>query len=105
MTAESSLVLAEALLEQGDASSARSRLESALTIVERSQMRALLARCRYLLGRVDQASGNDESAARHYAQARRILDEIREEAGEDDPLLRQDLRSIYEQVGESPPSG
>ena len=98
--AESSILLGEALLEQGDTAGARRRLESALTIVERSQMRVLLAQCRYLFGRVDQAAGDAAGASRHYAQARRILEEIREEAGEDDPLRRQDLQAIYAQAGE-----
>jgi hypothetical protein len=60
----------------------------------------LLAQCRYLFGRVDQAAGDAAGASRHYAQARRILEEIREEAGEDDPLRRQDLQAIYAQTAE-----
>ena len=98
VAAESSILLAEALLETGDAARARRRLELALTTVERSRMRVLIARSRALLGRVERASGNTEAASRHFAQVRRILEEIREEAGDDDPLRRQDLRSIYDEA-------
>jgi serine/threonine protein kinase/Tfp pilus assembly protein PilF len=97
--AESSVLLAEALLERGDRQGARDRLLAALTDLERSQLRLLLARCRQLLGRIEVADGNPESAARHHAQARRILDEIRDEAGDEDPFRRRDLESMAAELG------
>jgi tetratricopeptide (TPR) repeat protein len=97
--AESAVLLAEALLEQADRAGARDRLRGALTDLERSQLRPLLARCRQLLGRIDLADGNQDDAARHHGQARRLLDEIREEAGDDDPFRRRDLESIEAEVG------
>jgi serine/threonine protein kinase/tetratricopeptide (TPR) repeat protein len=98
VTAESSILLAEALLERGDSQGARDRLQSALTDLERLELRPLLAKCRQLLGRIDRAGGDVDQAVRHYAQARRLLEEIRDEAGADDPFRRADLRSIRAEV-------
>jgi tetratricopeptide (TPR) repeat protein len=98
VAAESSILLAEAMLERGDSQGARGRLQSALTDLERLELRPLIAKCRQLLGRIDRAGGDADGAARHYERARRALDEIRKEAGEEDPFLRQDLQSIYAEV-------
>jgi serine/threonine protein kinase/Tfp pilus assembly protein PilF len=98
VAAQATILRAEALLEQGDPAGARGRVQSELTNLERSQLRPLLARCRLLLGRIDRAEGDADGAARHYAQAKRLLDEIREEGGADDPFRRQDLRSLYAEV-------
>jgi tetratricopeptide (TPR) repeat protein len=98
VVAEATILLAEAMLEQGDPAGARARVQSELTNLERSQLRPLLARCRLLLGRIDRAEGDADSASRHHAQAKRVLDEIREEGGEDDPYRRADLRSLHAEV-------
>lgn len=103
VVAEASILLGEALLDRGDTAGARDLLQSELTNLERSQLRPLLARCRMLLGRIDLAGGDADGASRHLAQAKRVLDEIREESGEDDPFRREDLRSLYAFV--SAPSG
>jgi serine/threonine protein kinase/tetratricopeptide (TPR) repeat protein len=100
VAAESSVLLAQALLDGGDRAGARSRLQSALTDLERSRLRPALVRCRLLLARVDRADGDAEAAARHEAQARGILDEIRDEAGDETPFRRSDLQSLRAQVGD-----
>jgi tetratricopeptide (TPR) repeat protein len=96
---ESSVYLGQALLEQGDAAGARDRLNGALTELERSELRPLLAKCRQLLGRIERADGNASGAARHYDRVRGLLKEIREEAGDEDPFRRQDLQSILVEAG------
>jgi hypothetical protein len=93
---EAKVRLAAALLATGDASGAGRRLRGALTELERSSLRPLLAECHRLLALVDAESGDQ-----HRSQARRLLDEIREEAGEEDPFRRRDLSSIDEQVGDT----
>jgi tetratricopeptide (TPR) repeat protein len=96
---ESSVYLGEALLEQGDAAGARDRLNGALTELERSELRPLLAKCRQLLGQIERDDGNLNGAARHYDRARGLLEEIRVEAGDEDPFRRQDLQSILVEAG------
>ena len=96
---EASVYLGQALLEQGDAAGARDRLNGALTELERMELRPLLAKCRQLLGRIERTDGNPSVAARHYDRARGLLDEIREEAGDDGPFRRQGLQSILAEVG------
>jgi serine/threonine protein kinase/tetratricopeptide (TPR) repeat protein len=98
VVAEATVLLGEALLEQGDLAGARNRAQGELTNLERSKLRPLLARCRLLLGRIDRVEGDEDGADRHYAQAERLLEEIREEGGEDDPFRREDLRSLYSEV-------
>jgi len=93
--------LGEALLAQGDPQAAGRRLRGALSDLERAELRVLLADCHALLARIDQAGGDADGAARHRKQGRRFLDEIREEAGGDDPFRRQDLESIAAAVSES----
>jgi hypothetical protein len=48
-----------------------------------------------LLGRALQLSGNAKEAASHFAEARRILDDIKKDAGSDSVTKRSDLAPIY----------
>jgi len=95
VAAEATVLLARAQFEAGDPEGARRRLRGALNDLERLQLRILLVECRHLLGRIDQAAGDAAGAARHHTQARRILEEIRDEAGDEDPLRRNDLQTVY----------
>jgi len=95
---EATLYLAEAQLQQGDTEEARREARSTLSTSERLNLRVLLARAYYLLGRSDQTENDEQSATRNFAQATRLLDEVRSEAGEEDPFLRQDLQAIYAEV-------
>jgi hypothetical protein len=48
-----------------------------------------------LLGRALQLSGNAKEAAGHFADARRILDDIKKDAGSDSVTKRSDLAPMY----------
>jgi tetratricopeptide (TPR) repeat protein len=95
---EATLHLAEARLQQGDTEQARREARSTLSTSERLNLRVLLARAYYLLGKADQAEGNEQGVTRNFAQATRLLDQVRSESSEEDPFLRQDLRSVYAEV-------
>ena len=49
------------------------------------------------MGEALRLSGNQAEASRHYAEAHRMLDDIRKEARSDDVLKRSDLATIYQE--------
>jgi hypothetical protein len=57
-------------------------------------LKGLLARSHYLLAIALRSARNEPDAVRHHAEARRVLDEMRKEAGSDDLLKRADLAAI-----------
>jgi tetratricopeptide (TPR) repeat protein len=87
--------LAEALIQTKNYAKAKDELNRALNRGEKLGLRALLARSQYLLGRALQLSGNAKEAASHFAEARRILDDIKKDAGSDSVTKRSDLAPIY----------
>jgi hypothetical protein len=62
-------------------------------------LEVLLAKNQYLMGEALRLSGDQTEASRHYSEARRILDEVRKEAGSDDVLKRSDLATMYQDAG------
>ena len=97
LSVESSLYLGEALIATKDYSRARQEIEGDVRTSEQLGLQALLARGHYLLGEALRRSGNAADAGPHYAQAHRIIDDIRKEAHSDDVLKVGDLRKIYEE--------
>ncbi|MBI3669651.1 MAG: tetratricopeptide repeat protein [Acidobacteria bacterium] len=102
LATESALDLAEGLLNTKQVAAARKELEAPLRASEKLNLRALRARNHYLLARALQLTGNGTEAARHSAEARRILEEIRREAGNDAILTREDLKPIAAAPGRHP---
>ncbi len=96
LSVESSVYLAEALLETHDYSRARSQLERAVARSEKMGLRALLARSHYLMAKILRLAGNQEESQRQLEQARQILSDIRKEAG-DSVMKRSDLAVISRQ--------
>jgi len=95
LSVECSVDLAEALIQTKNYAKAKDELNRALNRGEKLGLRALLARSQYLLGRALQLSGNAKEAASHFAEARRILDDIKKDAGSDSVTKRSDLAPIY----------
>jgi tetratricopeptide (TPR) repeat protein len=91
------LELAEALIGTRQYPAARKELDASMEACQKLGLRSLLARSDYLLGRTLELTGNRTEASSHYADARRILDEIRKESGSDAILKRQDLAAISSQ--------
>jgi serine/threonine protein kinase len=92
---ESSVYLGEALLNAKDYSGARRELETALRKTEALGLRALRAQAHYLLATTLRLSGQEVEGARHYAEARQILEEIQKEVRDSDVLARSDLGPMY----------
>jgi len=95
LSVECSVYLAEALIQTKNYAKARDELNRALSRSEKLGLRAQLARSQYLLGRALQLSGNAKEATSHFADARRILDDIKKDAGSDSVTKRSDLAPIY----------
>jgi tetratricopeptide (TPR) repeat protein len=97
LSVECGLHLAEALIQSKDYSRARQQLEDSLRASERLGLQALTAENHYLLAEALRLSGGQAEASHHYAEAHRILDDIRKEASSDDVLKRSDLATIYQE--------
>ena len=95
VSVESSIYQAEALMNLKSYEPARKELESALSKSERLGLKSLLAQSHYLLARDLELSGKAADATEHYAQARKIVDEIKTEAKTDTIVKRSDLSAIY----------
>jgi eukaryotic-like serine/threonine-protein kinase len=95
VSVECSIYHAEALMNLKSYEPARKELESALDKSEKLGLRALLAQSHYLLARDLELSGKAGDAPDHYSQARKILDEIKNEAKTDSIVKRSDLSPIY----------
>jgi serine/threonine protein kinase/tetratricopeptide (TPR) repeat protein len=89
-----SLDLGEALINTKALPQARLELERAQTRSEKLGLRSLQARAEYLLATVSRLSGNNSLALDHYHQSLRLLDEIRQEAGNDKIMARADFAAI-----------
>src|SRR5579864_616022 len=95
LSVECSIYLAEALITNKGYASARRELDSSLRNSEKLGLQAGLAKSHYFMAEALRLSGNQADASSHYAEAKRILDDIRKEAKSDDVLKRSDLASIY----------
>jgi serine/threonine protein kinase/tetratricopeptide (TPR) repeat protein len=98
VSVECSVYLGEALLETKNYAKAQQVLQIALDRSDKLGLRALLAQSHYLLGRVIQQSGKSSDAASHFAEARRIAEEIKKEAGSDSITKRSDLAPIFAEI-------
>ena len=94
VSVECSTYLAQALLNTGDHGRARQELERAIAQSEKLGLQGLLARSHYLLASALRLAKNEPEASRHAGEARKLLDEIRKEAGSDDLLKRADFGAI-----------
>jgi eukaryotic-like serine/threonine-protein kinase len=97
LAVDSSIYLAQALLDSKDYSRARQQLEDSLRVSEKLGLQALLAKSHYFLAEALRLGGSQTEASHHYAEARRILDDIRKEAHSDEVLKRNDLATIYQE--------
>jgi len=98
LAVESSIYQAQALLDSKDYSHARPQLEDSLRVSEKLGLQALLAKSHYFLAEALRLGGGQAEAAHHYAEARRILDDIQKEAHSDEVLKRNDLATIYQEA-------
>lgn len=95
LSVECAVTFGEALIGSKAYPKAQQELEGALSRSEQFGFRAMSAKSNYLLGRELHFTGREAEAKEHFAEARRILDEIKKEAGDDSVTKRSDLAPIY----------
>jgi eukaryotic-like serine/threonine-protein kinase len=92
---ESSIYLAQAMINNKDYTRARRQLEQSMGSSEKLGMRMQTAKIHYLLGTSLRLSGSSSEAPGHYREALRLLDEMKKEPGANQLLDRSDLHTIY----------
>jgi Tfp pilus assembly protein PilF len=95
VSVESSIALAEAMMQHHDNAQARTELERALLLSDKLGQKPLSARARYLLAEIAVASGNTNEARDDYREVVRLLDEMKKDPGAEKLLEREDLKSMY----------
>ena len=92
---ESSIFMAEAMMQSHDYSHAREELARALALSEKLGMQPLSARGHYLLAVIEQNSGNSDDAYENYREALRLLDLMEKDPGAEKLQQRTDFQAIY----------
>lgn len=94
LSLECSLYAAEALIRARNYKQAQQDLQRTLSASEKLGLRSLIAQSHFLLSQALRLSGNLQDADNHSKQARRALEEIHKEAGNDAVLKRADFSAI-----------
>src|SRR5580658_9649176 len=94
---ESSIFMAEAMMQSHDYAHARQELQRALLLSDKLGMQPLSARAHYLLATIEQGSGNLNDANDNYREALRLLAGMQMDSGAENLLQRADLKAMYEE--------
>ena len=94
---ESSIFMAEAMMQSHDYAYARQELEHAVLLSDKLGMQPLSARGHYLLAAIEQDSGNSGDAYDNYREALRLLDVMKKDPGAEKLLQRADFKAIYDE--------
>ena len=94
---ESSMFMAEAIMQTHDYAHARQELERDLLLSDKLGMQPLSARAHYLLAKVEQNSGSASDASDNYRETLRLLDAMKKDAGAEKLLQRADFKTMYEE--------
>jgi tetratricopeptide (TPR) repeat protein len=94
---ESSVFMAEAMLQVRDASHARQELDRALLRSDKLGQQALSAQAHYLLGIIGRDSKDNAEAREHFRWVVNILDTMKKDQGAENLLVRADMKQMYEE--------
>jgi len=94
LSVDCSLLRVEALIKLKDVATARDEASRAVAKADALGLRMLIARARFLRGTALRLA-NDAEASRDYAAALRLLDEIKNEDGNQNVMKRADLAAMY----------
>jgi tetratricopeptide (TPR) repeat protein len=97
LSVQCTIYLGQALIAAKEYSRAQEVLQRTVANSERLGLQVSLATGHFLLAEALRLGGTQGEASNHYAQARRILDEIGKEAHSDTLLKRSDLARIYQE--------
>ena len=96
VSVESSIFMAEAMMQMRDNTHAKQELERALLLSDKLGQQPLSAKARFLLARIALDSGNANEARDNYREALRLLDAMKKDPGAEKLLQRDDFKTIYE---------
>ena len=94
---ESSIFMAEAMMQSHDSAHARQELQRALSLADKFGQQSLSAQAHYLLATIARDSNDNTEAADNYRSVVRILDTMKKEPGAEKLLQRSDLKVMYEE--------
>jgi tetratricopeptide (TPR) repeat protein len=95
---DSSVSMAEAMMQIHDDPHAQQELERAILLADKLGLKPLSARAHYLLARLLRASSNQVEAQQHALNALQLLDAMRKDPGADKILQRSDFKTMYEEA-------
>jgi len=98
LSLQSSVGVAEAMIEKKSYAAAQQELQTDLGKSERLGSRYETARIHYLLANALRLSGNGSEASAHYQQALSLLEEMRKDPGAEKLLDRPDLKSMLSEA-------
>jgi serine/threonine protein kinase/tetratricopeptide (TPR) repeat protein len=104
LSLQSSVDVAEAMINSKDYSHAQQQLQTDLSTSEKMGSRYQTARIHYLLGNALRLSGNTADASGHYRQALSLIDDMHKEPGAEKLLDRADLKSLVAQASQFVPA-
>jgi tetratricopeptide (TPR) repeat protein/predicted Ser/Thr protein kinase/TolB-like protein len=96
LSVESSIVMAEAMIQAHDNTHARQELERTLLRSDKLGMQPLSAKARYLLAVIALDSGDANEARDNYREALRLLDAMKKDPGSEKLLQRSDFKTVYD---------
>jgi tetratricopeptide (TPR) repeat protein len=97
ISVESSISMAEGMMQSRDYAHARAELERALLLSDKLGMQPLSTRGNYLLATIARDSGNRSEALDHYREALRLLEAMKKDPGAEKLLQRSDFKTIYDE--------
>jgi tetratricopeptide (TPR) repeat protein/predicted Ser/Thr protein kinase len=97
VSVESSIFMAEGMMQIHDYAHARQELQRALLLSDKLGQQPLSARAHYLLATIERDSGNSSEAQDNYREALRLLDAMKKDPGAEKLLQRSDFKAIYEE--------
>jgi eukaryotic-like serine/threonine-protein kinase len=97
VSVESSIFMAEGMMQNRDSAHARQQLERALLLSDKLGQQPLSARTHYLLATIERDSGNGSEARDHYREVLRLLDAMNKDPGAEKLLQRSDFKAIYDE--------
>jgi tetratricopeptide (TPR) repeat protein len=96
ISVESSVAMAEAMMQNRDNTHAQEQLERALLLADKLGMQPLSVRIHYLLATIARASGSNSDAKDNDREALRLLDAMKKDPGAEKLLQRADFKAIYD---------
>jgi eukaryotic-like serine/threonine-protein kinase len=96
VSVESSIFMAEAMMQAHDNTHARQELERSLQLADKLGMQPLSTRAHFLLATIAGDSGDASEARDNYREAARLLDAMKKDPGAEKILDRADFKSIYD---------